>query len=134
MRQQCHDHLITRGASSLWGLVVKIIFLVPDQNQIFPLGRSKTLCCPGSTVNETGTVRINIALRCVLTTIAVEKRCVTCSECVSAALFIQLSKRVRRIMLSYVVSPVIPCFSILPHKRHDFRGWGGWELTTEHVF
>ena len=42
-------------------------------------------------------------------------------ECVSIALVIQYAKRMRRIILSYVVSPALPYFYTLSHKRHDFR-------------
>jgi hypothetical protein len=112
------------GASPLWGSVVKRILLAPDHNQICSLCRSKTFCCPGSTVNETGVVLLNITFRLVRTTIAVEKQCFTYSERVSVAVFIQPAKRMRLIMLSYVVSPIIPCFYTLPQKKARFSGGG----------
>jgi len=43
-------------------------------------------------------------------------------EWVSVAFVIQHAKRARRIIYSAVVCPVLPCFSTLSHKRHDFRG------------
>ena len=46
----------------------------------------------------------------------------TYSGCASVFLAIQLSKRMRRVMLSSVASPAVPYFSTLSHKRHDFRG------------
>ena len=48
--------------------------------------------------------------------------CITYSECVSAALFIQHAKRMRHILLSYVSCLTLLCFSTLSHKRQDFRG------------
>jgi hypothetical protein len=39
-------------------------------------------------------------------------------ECV----FLTLATRMCSIILSCVASPALPCFSELPHKRHDFRG------------
>jgi hypothetical protein len=46
---------------------------------------------------------------------------ITCSECVSVALVIQHAKRMRLIILLCVVCLVVPYFSALSHKRHDFR-------------
>ena len=51
---------------------------------------------------------------------------ITYSECVSIALRIQHTKRMRRIMLS-VACQLVQYFSTLSHKRHDFR-----EKVTEH--
>ena len=45
----------------------------------------------------------------------------TYSECVFVALVIQHAKRVRRILLSFVACLVLPYFSRLFHKRHNFR-------------
>jgi hypothetical protein len=46
---------------------------------------------------------------------------ITYSECVSVALVIQHSTRMRPIILSSVACLGLPCFSTLSHKRHDFR-------------
>jgi hypothetical protein len=40
---------------------------------------------------------------------------------VSVTLVFQRAKRMHPIILSSVDSPVIPCFSTLSDKRHDFR-------------
>jgi hypothetical protein len=40
---------------------------------------------------------------------------------VSVALVIQHAKRMHRIMLSSMAYPFLLYFSILSHKRHDFR-------------
>jgi len=42
------------------------------------------------------------------------------SECAFVALSIQHSKRMRRMILSSVVSPALPCVSTLSRKLHDF--------------
>jgi len=47
---------------------------------------------------------------------------ITYSDCVSAALFIQHAKRMRRIILSSMACPAPQYFSTLSHKLHDFRG------------
>jgi len=46
---------------------------------------------------------------------------VTYSECVFEAFGIRHAKRMRRIVLSSLTYPALPYFSILSHKRHDFR-------------
>ena len=40
----------------------------------------------------------------------------------SVAFIIQQVKRMRRIILPFVACLVLPYFSTLSHKRHDFRG------------
>jgi len=45
---------------------------------------------------------------------------ITYSECVSVAVFMQPAMRMRRIVLSSLVCPVLPYFPTY-HKRHDFR-------------
>jgi hypothetical protein len=47
---------------------------------------------------------------------------ITYSECVFVALGIQHAMRMCRIILSSVVCPALQYFSILSHKRYDFRG------------
>ena len=56
-----------------------------------------------------------------VTTLALQKQCVTYFKCVSVALFIQHAKRMRRIILSFVACSALSYISTLPHKRHDFR-------------
>jgi len=47
---------------------------------------------------------------------------ITYSECVFVALVIQHAEPMRRIVLSFVACLALPYFfSILSHKRHDFR-------------
>jgi hypothetical protein len=46
---------------------------------------------------------------------------ITYSECVSVALVVQHTKRVRPITLSSMACPALPYFSTLSHKKHDFR-------------
>jgi len=46
---------------------------------------------------------------------------ITNSECLSVALFIQKTQRMRRIILSSLASPAVQIFSTLSHKEHDFR-------------
>ena len=58
-------------------------------------GRARNHCCRGEAVS------------------------ITYSECVPIALVFQHAKRMR--LLSSVARPAVPYFSILSHKRHDFR-------------
>jgi len=46
---------------------------------------------------------------------------ITYSEYASVALIMQHEKRIRLILLSSLACPVQLYFSILSHKRHDFR-------------
>ena len=71
--------------------------------------------------NKTGNVRINVALRSVrVTIVTVEKELsVSYSECVSVALDIQQSVRLRRVILS-VACLAVPYIFTLSHKRYDF--------------
>jgi len=41
--------------------------------------------------------------------------------CVFVDLVIQYTKRMHRIILSFVACPAVPYFSTLSYKRHDFR-------------
>jgi hypothetical protein len=51
---------------------------------------------------------------------------ITCSECVFIVLFIQRAKSMRRVILSSVACPVLPCFSVLRHEGHVM-----WEKCVE---
>ena len=65
---------------------------------------------------------------CNVTIVALEKhRGITYSEFVSVVLFIQHAKRMRHIVLSSVDCLELQYFSMLSHKRHNFR-----EKVTEH--
>jgi hypothetical protein len=55
------------------------------------------------------------------------------SECVFVTLVDQNAKLMRHIIVSSVASPALRHFSVLSHKRHDFRGGGG-VLNTRCVF
>jgi hypothetical protein len=46
---------------------------------------------------------------------------ITYYGCVFVILLIQHAKRMQRIILSFASCPVIPYFSTLSRKRHDFR-------------
>ena len=46
---------------------------------------------------------------------------ITYSECVPVTLLIQHTKRIRRIILSFISFPALPYFSTWSHKVHDFR-------------
>jgi hypothetical protein len=46
---------------------------------------------------------------------------VTCSECVSVALFTRHAKRMRRIVLSNLDRLALPYFCTLSYKFYDFR-------------
>ena len=64
--------------------------------------------------NNTGNVRINVTLRCVrVAIVAVTKQCVAYSECVFVALFIQHTKRMRRVILSSVAYLSVSFFTII---------------------
>ena len=56
-----------------------------------------------------------------MTIVAVEKQCVTYSECMSVALVMQYAKRMRCTILSSVACPALQHFSTLSHNRPDFR-------------
>ena len=50
------------------------------------------------------------------------------------ALVIQQAKRMRLITLSSMVSPALPSFSTLSHKRHDFMGKKLLNIMCVHLF
>jgi hypothetical protein len=56
-----------------------------------------------------------------MTIVAVKKQCVTYSECMSVALVMQHTKRMRCTVLSSVACPAVPPFSTLSHNWPDFR-------------
>ena len=68
---------------------------------------------------KTGNVRINVTLRCVRLTIFVVEKSVSIAyfECVFVPLMVQLTKRMCRVTLSYVVCPAVQKFSVLSRKR-----------------
>jgi hypothetical protein len=82
--------------------------------------------------NKAGNVRINEATlrRVRVTTVTVQKQCVTYSECVSVAVGIQHAKRMRRIILSSVACLAVPYFS----SSHKGAIFGKNFLNTKYVF
>jgi hypothetical protein len=73
--------------------------------------------------NEIGNVRIMVILKRIRVTIfAVErKRILQNSECLSVALFIQQTQRMRPIILSSLAFPPVQNFPTFSHKIHVFR-------------
>jgi hypothetical protein len=57
--------------------------------------------------------------------------CITYSERISISQGIQHGERMRCVILSFVVSLVLPYFSTLSHKRQDFRKKN---IEHKHVF
>jgi len=67
-----------------------------------------------------------------VTNVAVEKQLSVL--CVFVALVTEHAMRMRRVILSSVTCPALQNFSTLSHKRRDFRGGGGEELSNKNVF
>ena len=57
--------------------------------------------------------------------VVVQKQGISYSECLSVALVIQQSKRVRRFTLPSVACPAVLYICTLSHKWNDFRGGVG---------
>jgi hypothetical protein len=73
-------------------------------------------------INKAGNVRVNVTLRRVReTTVTVEKQCVTYSEYVFIALFIQHAMPMSHIVLLSEACPTLPYLPTLFHKQHSFR-------------
>jgi len=66
-------------------------------------------------------------------TVVFKKKGIAYSECVFVTLVDQNWKRMRHI-LSSVASPALQHFSVLSHKRHDFRGGEGSYWTQNVCF